>query len=47
MTTKYHYFTKLLNLLKYEQVTYLIDANPSILTPSFYERIFDNMMHNL
>ncbi|UBR33218.1 MupG family TIM beta-alpha barrel fold protein [Bacillus sp. SD-4] len=25
--TKYHYFTKLLNLLKHEQVTYLIDAN--------------------
>ncbi len=44
--TKYHYFTKLLNLLKYEQVTYLIDANPSILTPSFMS-IFDNMMHNL
>lgn len=37
--TKYHYFTKLLNLLKYEQVTYLIDANPSILTPSFYEHL--------
>lgn len=37
--TKYHYFTKLLNLLKHEQVTYLIDANPSILTPSFYEHL--------
>ena len=37
--TKYHYFTKLLNLLKHEQVTYLIDANPSILTPSFYDHL--------
>ncbi|MCQ1260099.1 DUF871 domain-containing protein [Staphylococcus aureus] len=37
--TKYHYFTKLLNLLKHEQVTYLIDANPSILTSSFYEHL--------
>ncbi|HHS2988611.1 TPA: 6-phospho-N-acetylmuramidase [Staphylococcus argenteus] len=37
--TKYHYFTQLLNLLQHEQVTYLIDANPSILTPSFYEHL--------